>query len=90
MSPKTPLKRITLTPQQRYLLSLLNIDGELFIKERFRILRVNGAQAGYIKSAQALVRHGFARHSTETGALLRTPQGQAYLSEEHATNQQHK
>lgn len=81
MSPQTSLKKINLTPQQRYLLSLLNIDGELLIKNRFRILRVNGAQAGYIKSARALVQHGLARYSTATSALLRTPEGQAYLRE---------
>lgn len=64
-----------LTPPQRYMLSLLNLDGELRIQAGFKITRTNGAQAGFMTSAKALVYRGLARYSDNHGRLLCTQAG---------------
>lgn len=74
--PKPKLYR-DLTPPQRYMLSLLNLDGELRIQRGFKLTRNNGSQAGFQTSARALVFHGLARYSDDHARLLCTPEGRA-------------
>jgi hypothetical protein len=64
-----------LTAPQRYMLSLLNLDGELRIQAAFKITRNNGAQAGFMTSAKALVYRGLARYSENHSRLICTPAG---------------
>lgn len=77
MAHPKPKSRPNLTPPQRYMLSLLNLDGELRIQKGFKLTRNNGSQAGFKTSARALVFHGLACYSDDHARLLCTPEGRA-------------
>lgn len=52
-----------LTVPQRYVLALLNSDGELVLTHDGRVARLNGTVVGYAVTLQALGRKGLAKKS---------------------------
>ena len=79
MSDSTPLK---MTPAQRYMLSMLKLDGSLYRVGQAKVHRRNGSHAGYAISMRLLIDRGLAKQDAgNPNRYLPTPAGLQALTQ---------